>query len=158
MCISKTHFIHILKWESALTRFYILPRGGGGGGSDIVSFCLFWKCKSLHLPFLLRCIDEERRCRVCNYTQKWIRFNRFLLKEPGMLNINYARYLVLGLFFNEWWVVVAQSVRAFPSHAEGCVFESQLLQTEVVKTGSDRSSAKRSALGVSVTRPRRWPL
>ena len=31
-------------------------------------------------------------------------------------------------------------------------------QTQVVKTGRDSSTAKRSATGVSVTGPRRWPL
>ena len=43
-------------------------------------------------------------------------------------------------------VAVAQSVREFAPQAEGTVFES-------VKTSSDRS-----AIGVSVTGPRRWPL
>ena len=38
------------------------------------------------------------------------------------------------------------------------VFESQQRQTLVAKTGSDSSTAKRSAIGVSVTGPRRWPL
>ena len=50
-----------------------------------------------------------------------------------------------------------QSVRAFASHAEGLAFESELRQTYVVKTGSDISAAKRSATGVSVAGPRRWP-
>ena len=31
-------------------------------------------------------------------------------------------------------------------------------KVEIVKTGSDSSTAKRSAIGVSVTGPRRWPL
>ena len=38
------------------------------------------------------------------------------------------------------------------------VFESQPRQTSVVKTGSDSSTSKRSALGASVTGPMRWPL
>ena len=42
-------------------------------------------------------------------------------------------------------VAVAQSVRAYAPQAEGWMFE----------TGSDSSNAKRSALGVSVTGPRR---
>ena len=50
---------------------------------------------------------------------------------------------------------VAQWDRALAPQAEGWVFESQPLQTQVVKTGSDRSTVKRSALGVSVTCPRR---
>ena len=41
---------------------------------------------------------------------------------------------------------------------EGWVFESQPRQTQVVKTGSESSTAKPSAIGVSVTGPRRWPL
>ena len=56
---------------------------------------------------------------------------------------------------------MAQSVRAFvPQAAEYWVFESQTRQTLVVKTGSDSSTAKRSAIhvGVSVTGVRRWPL
>ena len=57
-----------------------------------------------------------------------------------------------------WAAVVAKLARAFAPQAEGWVFESQPWQTLVVKTGSDRSTAKRSALGVSVTGPRRWPL
>ena len=52
----------------------------------------------------------------------------------------------------------AQWVRTFTPQAEGWVFESQPRQTQVVKTGSDSSTAKRSALGVSVTGPRRLPL
>ena len=50
---------------------------------------------------------------------------------------------------------VAQLVRAFASQAEGWVFESQTRQTLVIKTGSDSSIAKRSAICVSVTGPRR---
>ena len=53
---------------------------------------------------------------------------------------------------------VAQRVRAFAPQAEGWVFEFQPRQPEVVKTGSDKSTAKRSALGVSVTGSRRHPL
>ena len=51
---------------------------------------------------------------------------------------------------------MAQWVSAFAPQAEGLVFESQPRQTQVVKTGSDSSIVKRSALGVSVTGPRRW--
>ena len=49
---------------------------------------------------------------------------------------------------------VVQWARAFTFQAEGWVFESQPQKTEVVKTGSDSSTAKRSATGVSVTCPR----
>ena len=48
-------------------------------------------------------------------------------------------------------------VRAIAPQADGWVFESQPLQTRVVKTGSDSSNAKRSATGVSVSGPRRCP-
>ena len=50
---------------------------------------------------------------------------------------------------------VAQSFRVFASHVEGWVFESQPRQTYVVKTGSDSSTAKYLATGVSVTGPQR---
>ena len=45
---------------------------------------------------------------------------------------------------------MAQSVRAFASNANGWEFESQPQQTQVVKEGSDSSTAKRSATGVSI--------
>ena len=38
--------------------------------------------------------------------------------------------------------------------AEGCVFESQPRQTKVVKTCRESSTARRSAIGVSVISPR----
>ena len=50
---------------------------------------------------------------------------------------------------------MAQWIRALTLQAEGWVFESQTRQTYVVKTGSDSSTAKRSAIGVSITGPRR---
>ena len=50
-----------------------------------------------------------------------------------------------------------QWVRVLDPQAEGWVFESQSLETLVVKTGSDSATAKRSALGVSVTGHWRWP-
>ena len=46
---------------------------------------------------------------------------------------------------------VAQSVRAFTPQAKGWVFECQPRQTKVVETGSGSPTAKRSAIGVSVT-------
>ena len=52
-------------------------------------------------------------------------------------------------------VAVAQWVRAFAPQAKGWMFESQPRQMQVVKTGSDSSTVKLSALGVSVTRFRR---
>ena len=53
-------------------------------------------------------------------------------------------------------VAVAQWVKAFAPQAEGWVFESQPWQTQVVKTGSKSSTAKRLALGMSVTGPRKY--
>ena len=50
---------------------------------------------------------------------------------------------------------VAQWVRAFDPPAEGWMFGSQPPQTQVAKTGRHSSTAKRSALGVSVKGPRR---
>ena len=46
----------------------------------------------------------------------------------------------------EYTAAVVQRVRAFASQAKGWVFESQSRQTYVVKTGSDSSTAKRSAI------------
>ena len=51
--------------------------------------------------------------------------------------------------------VMAQSVKAFTSQAEGWVFESKPRQTLVIKTGSNGSAAKYFAKGDSVMRPRR---
>ena len=50
---------------------------------------------------------------------------------------------------------MAQWARALALQAEGWVFESQPQQTQVVKTGCDSSPAKRSAIVVGVTGPRR---
>ena len=46
---------------------------------------------------------------------------------------------------------MVQWVRALAPQAEDWVFESQPGKTEVFKTGSVSSTAKRSAIGVSVT-------
>ena len=50
---------------------------------------------------------------------------------------------------------LAQWVGVFAPQAEGWVFESQPRQIKVVKTGSDSSTAKRLAIGMSVTGPRK---
>ena len=52
---------------------------------------------------------------------------------------------------------VVQWIRGFVPQAENLVFESQSQRISVVKTCSDSSIVKRSAIGVSVTGPRRWP-
>ena len=62
---------------------------------------------------------------------------------------------ILKQFSYQKAAIAAQSVRVFTYHAKGCVFESQPRQTQVVKTGIDRSTAKHSTTGVSVTGPRR---
>ena len=49
-------------------------------------------------------------------------------------------------------MAVGHWVNASPSQAKGWEFESQTRQTEVIKTGSDSSTAKLSALGVWVSR------
>ena len=53
---------------------------------------------------------------------------------------------------------VAQLVRTFISYTEGYVLKPRVRQTLVVKTGSDRSNAKRPTSGMSVKGSRRWPL
>ena len=58
-------------------------------------------------------------------------------------------------FNNDLTAAVAQSVGAFASLAEGLVFESQRRQAEVIKTGSDSSTAKLSAKCASVSSPRK---
>ena len=76
------------------------------------------------------------------------------------------QYLIMSSTIYEQWTrlqyqgtaAVAPWVRAFASQAEGWVFEPQPRQTQVVKTGSDISTAKLLAIGVSFTSPRRWLL
>ena len=53
---------------------------------------------------------------------------------------------------------MAQWVTVVASQAEGWVFESEPRRTEVEKTGSGSSTAKRLAIGVSATGPRSGPL
>ena len=50
---------------------------------------------------------------------------------------------------------MAQWVRALTLQSERRVFESQRRQTQLVKIGSDSSTAKRSKLGVNVMDLRR---
>ena len=49
--------------------------------------------------------------------------------------------------------VVAQSVKAFASHAGGKIFESPVATDHSLQTDSDSSPAKRSPTGLSVTGP-----
>ena len=56
----------------------------------------------------------------------------------------------------KWLCVFRQS---FQKHLEMFWFHVHIMrQTEVVITGSESSTAKRSVIGVSVKGPRRWPL
>ena len=50
----------------------------------------------------------------------------------------YMYFIINATLFNYAAAAVAQSVRAFASHVEGLVFESQPRHPIVVKTGSDR--------------------
>lgn len=52
-------------------------------------------------------------------------------------------------------LIQLQLVRAFALHAEDRILKFRSLQAQVVKTGSGSSTAKRSAVGVNVTDPRR---
>ena len=62
-------------------------------------------------------------------------------------------YCLLPKFLDtDYQAAVEQSVRVIASPAEGWIFKSQTL---AVKTGSDSFIAKRSAISVSVTCPRR---
>ena len=48
---------------------------------------------------------------------------------------------------------MAQGTKALAPQEEGWVYESQFLQTLVLNTGGDLSTAKRSAIGVNATGP-----
>ena len=75
-------------------------------------------------------------------------------KNPNyilIINEFYTFYLLR----NSISEAVALSVRAFNTHVEGWMFESQPRHNKVVKTGNDNSIAKRSATGVGFTGPRR---
>ena len=62
---------------------------------------------------------------------------------PTHSSVNTCNYVdFLYLFINNvTTAAVAQRVRAFATQAEGWVFESHPRQTQVVKTGSDSSTA-----------------
>ena len=78
---------------------------------------------------------------VCELAHSFFHENKDLIKT------------VKSLPKSSWTAAVEQWVRTFASQSEGRVFESQSRQTQVV--GTDSSTAKRSAIGVSVTGPRR---
>ena len=64
------------------------------------------------------------------------------------MTISLLFQLVIALAFAQW-------DRALAPQADGWVFESQPRQTLVIERGSDSSTAKRLAIGVSVTGSRR---
>ena len=64
-------------------------------------------------------------------------------------------FLNKGTFQALLTAAVAQWLRALEPQAEGLVLESQPQHTQVVKTVSDSSTAKRSATAVSVRAPLR---
>ena len=73
-----------------------------------------------------------------------------LLQAKEKMTVSFTD-MCFSLFYNlvtKLATAVAQSVRAF----EGWVLESQTRQTQVVKAGSDSSTAKRSGIAIS---PRR---
>ena len=69
---------------------------------------------------------------------------------------NYSKSSVSIHIYIKWTAAVAQWLRALAPQAEGWVFESKPRQTQVVSTGSDSSTAKRSAIGAMG--PRSVPL
>ena len=71
--------------------------------------------------------------------------------------LNYDKINLSGMYYIysiATTAAVAQWVRAYSPQVEDWVFEYKPRQIKVVKTGSDSSTAKRSALGASVTGPR----
>ena len=81
-----------------------------------------------------------------------VSFNTFVLLL--LKDINFSHKSLSQGEQKQMTAAVAQWVRALAPQAKGWVLESKR-QTLVVKTGSDSSTAKRSAIGVSVTGPRR---
>ena len=71
---------------------------------------------------------------------------------------NFCCFLFMKIYITSFIEAVAHRIRAFAMQAESWVFKSQPWQTYVVKTGSDSSTAKPSAIGVSVTGSPSWHL
>ena len=94
----------------------------------------------------------------CNKMYIWCHQYGIILKEIKNSQI-WKRNLYENIFYlKNVTAALAQWVRAEAPQAEGWVFESKLWHAQVLKTGSDSSTAKRSAIDVSVTGPRWWPL
>ena len=77
-------------------------------------------------------------------------------------NVDLSIALFFSYFLNNDFNILVISfltaIRAYDSKAEGWVFESGPQQTSIVKTCSNSSAAKHSAIFVSVMRLRRQPL
>ena len=86
---------------------------------------------------------------VCHYNKR----NRQETKRTRIIYMDLAILVSQQPRFRA--TAVVQWVRALASQAWGWVFESLPRQTYVVKIGSDSSTAKCLARGVSVTGPRR---
>ena len=78
-----------------------------------------------------------------------------MFASPPLSHADKTHYVNMQILYIDMQHVaaMAQSVREFVLHAEGWVFESQLRQTRIVKTGSDSPTAKHSATGESVEGP-----
>ena len=136
-------------------------------------------CILFNLPFEKNCIHIERiplSNIICSWCFSFITVFLPLCACSGasywhFLNnttINGASYSVILSDIDGMWqdvytlhtsitAAVAQSVRAFAPAVEGWVFESYVV-IHVVKTGSESSTPKHSAVGVNTTGPRRLPL
>ena len=80
------------------------------------------------------------------------------ISTDGLL-LDFKGVNCINVDFTIWLTAaVAQGTRALAPQEEGWVYESQFLQTLVLNTGSDLSTAKRSAIGVNATGPRIWSL
>ena len=77
------------------------------------------------------------------------------LSEKQKFKKSLAYLLCTTFITSERTATVAQWVRALAPKFEGWEFESQPRQTNVVRTGSGSSTAKRSEIGVRVTGSRR---
>ena len=78
------------------------------------------------------------------------------LRSPLLLACEVLKATFLCLSMT---AVVSQWVRAFTPQADGWMFEPQPRQTLVVKTGSDKSTAKRPAVGcmaMSASKGQHW--
>ena len=84
--------------------------------------------------------------------------DHFILQQSISRTTGTISNLVSASFFNREINWQYLDIIIFRTSDESWVFESQSRQTQVEKTGTDSSPAKCSAMGVSVTSPRRWPL